>query len=249
MNNTIFRTMQILEYISTCKVGATLQDVVNEFQYPKSSVFVIIQSLLELNYVSTMPNNDKKYCLGMGAFSLGIKYYNDLDIVSECIEKLKPIADKYDKTAFVSVLDGTELVFMGKYVAPKAVLASCALGARKDVYATASGKAILAFLPEQDRNHIINNIEFKNLTENTISSREKLIDELDTTRKRGYALEMQEDRSISSCCGVPIFDYTGKVVVAISLSDVYNESIDDEKMAKELTDIANSISKSLGYHG
>lgn len=249
MNNTIFRTMEILEFISERKQGTTLQDIVNEFGYPKSSAFVIVQSLYELNYISTMPYNDKSYCLGMKAFALGIKYYNDLDIVNQCLELLKPIADKYDKTAFVSVLDGTELVFMGKYVAPKAVLASCALGARKDVYATASGKAILAFLPDQDRNNVIDKIEFKNLTEHTINTREKLIEELDVTRLRGYALEMQEDRSISSCCGVPVYDYTGKVAVAISLSDVYNANIDNEQLANELLEIASKLSKSLGYHG
>lgn len=249
MNNTIFRSMQILEYISEKKEGVTLQDIVNEFGYPKSSVFVIVQSLHELNYVGTMPYNEKKYCLGVKAFSLGMKYYNGLDVVDQCLAGLKPIADKYDKTAFVSILDGTDLVFMGKYVAPKAVLATCALGARKDVYATASGKAILAFLPEKERQVILDKIEFKHLTEHTINDKEKLIKELDITRQRGYAIEMQEDRSISSCCGVPVFDYTGKVVVALSLSDVYNEKMDNEAMANELQLIANNVSKSLGYRG
>lgn len=249
MNNTIFRTMQILQYIGDRKEGTTLRDIVNHFDIPKSSAFVIVQSLHELNYIATMPFNEKSYCLGIEAFTLGIKYFNDLDVVEQCLTFLKPLADKYDKTAFISVLDGEKIVFIGKYVAPKAVLATCALGSRKDVYATAAGKALLAFLPEQERNRILNHIEFTSLTERTINSMELLKEELEVTKNRGYSMETQEDRSISSCCGAPVFDYTGKVAVAVSLSDVYNPDIDNKQVAEELRETAKIISKSLGYHG
>lgn len=248
MNNTIFRSMQILEFIANRKEGTTLQDIVNHFEIPKSSAFVIVQSLHELNYISTMPFNDKSYCLGIEAFTLGIKYFNNLDVVEQCLNFIKPLADKYDKTAFISVLDGSKIVFIGKYVAPKAVLATCALGSRKDIYATAGGKAILAFLSDHEQERIINEIEFTTLTENTINSVEELLKELELTKIRGYAMEMQEDRSISTCCGAPVFDYTGKVAVAVSLSDVYNPELDNVKIAEELCETTKIISKSLGYH-
>lgn len=247
MNNTIFRTVQILKFIADRKNGTTLQDISSNFNIPKSSAFVIVQSLLELKFIATLPFNDKSYCLGVEAFTLGIKYYNDLDTVGYCINKISPLADKYGKTVFVSVLNDTKIAFVGKYVAPNAVLATCALGSRKDVYATASGKAFLAFIPKEESDKIVEKIEFENLTEYTINSREKLEEELDITRKRGYALERQEDRKISACCGVPIYDYTGKVVLAVSLSDVHNPNIDNEKMALELKGLADEISLSLGY--
>lgn len=247
MNNTIFRTVQILKFIAERKTGTTLQDIASNFDIPKSSAFVIIQSLLELNFISTLPFNDKSYCLGVEAFTLGIKYYNDLDVVNHCIEKIKPLADRYGKTAFVSVLNDTKIAFVGKYVAPNAVLATCALGSRKDVYATASGKAFLAFIPKVEREVIIQKIKFENLTEYTINTKEKLEAELEVTRQRGYSLERQEDRSISACCAVPIYDYTGKVILSISLSDVYNPNIDNEEMGMELKNTADDISVSLGF--
>lgn len=247
MNNTIFRTVQILKFIAERKNGTTLQDISTYFDIPKSSAFVIIQSLLELNFIDTLPFNDKSYCLGVEAFTLGIKYYNDLDTVSHCINNVKELADKYGKTAFVSVLNDTKIAFVGKYVAPNAVLATCALGSRKDIYATASGKAFLAFIPKEESDSLIEKIKFETLTEYTINTKEKLEEELDITRKRGYALERQEDRNISSCCGVPVYDYTGKVILSLSLSDVYNPNIDNEQMALELRETADKISQSLGF--
>lgn len=247
MNNTIYRTVQILKYIAERKTGTTLQDISNHFDIPKSSAFVIIQSLLELNFIATSPFNDKSYCLGVEAFTLGIKYLNDLDVVNHCIEFVKPLADKYGKTAFVSTLNDTKIVFVGKYIAPNAVLATCALGSRKDVYSTASGKVFLAFISKEERDKIIDKIKFENLTEYTINTRDKLEEELQITRNRGYSLERQEDRNISACCGVPIYDYTGKVILSISLSDVYNPNIDNLQMSLDLKEVASEISKSLGY--
>lgn len=48
--------------------GITLQEIANEMEMAKSSTYVIVQTLLELNYITTVQNNNKKYCLGIEAF-------------------------------------------------------------------------------------------------------------------------------------------------------------------------------------
>lgn len=247
MNKTLERSLSILQLIADRKNGITLQEIANEMDMAKSSAFVIVQTLLELNYISTIRDNDKKYCLGIETFSLGMKYVNDMSLVNQCAVYLKPIAEKYSKTAFVAVLNGTKIVYVHKYVAEKAMLASCALGTRKDAYATALGKAILAFLPREEQNGILDAIQFKAYTDYTITSKEKLLDELDKTKRRGYSLDVKELENITSCCGAPIFDYHGKVIAAVSLSDIYNENLDDIQVAEELKETAAQISKSLGY--
>lgn len=247
MNKTLERSLSILQLIADRKNGITLQEIANEMDMAKSSAFVIVQTLLELNYISTIRDNDKKYCLGIETFSLGMKYVNDMSLVNQCAVYLKPIAEKYNKTAFVAVLNGTKIVYVHKYVAEKAMLASCALGTRKDAYATALGKAILAFLPREEQNRILDATQFKAYTDYTITSKEKLLDELDKTKRRGYSLDVKELENITSCCGAPIFDYHGKVIAAVSLSDIYNENLDDIQVAEELKETAAQISKSLGY--
>ena len=152
-----------------------------------------------------------------------------------------------NKTAFVAVLNGSKIVYVYKYVAQNAKLASCALGTRKDVYATSLGKAILAFLPEEEQKGLLDRLQLQALTQYTITSKEKLVRELEKTKERGYSLDVRELEDITSCCGAPVFDYSGQVVAAVSLSDIYNENLDDNQVAEELKAAAMDISRGLGY--
>lgn len=247
MNRTVERTFAILQLIADNQQGITLQEIANEMGMAKSSAFVIVQTLLELNYITTVQNNNKKYCLGIETFSLGMKYVNDMSLVKQCSLFLPPIAEKYNKTAFVAVMNGSKVVYVYKYVAHNARLASCAIGTRKDAYATSLGKAIMAFLPKEEQMALVDQIEFKALTERTITSKERFVEELDRTKERGYSLDVRELEDITSCCGAPIFDFSGEVVAAVSLSDIHNDSLDDELVAKDLKEVAMQISRSLGY--
>ena len=82
-------------------------------------------------------------------------------------------------------------------------------------------------------------------TQNTITNREKLLEELEKTKTLGYSLDINEHVNTTVCCGAPIFDYTGEVIAAISLSDVLLGSI--EIMGKEVAEAARVISNTLGY--
>lgn len=247
MNRTVERTFAILHLIAERKDGMTLQEIADQMEMAKSSAFVIVQTLLELNYIDKMPNNDKKYCLGLETFSLGMKYTNDMSLIKQCSLFLPAIAEKYDKTAFAAVLSGTKVVYLYKYVARNAKLTSCPLGARKDAFATSLGKAMIAFLPKEEQLNLIERITFKSFTEKTITSKKEFLEEINRTRERGYSLDVRELEDITSCCGAPVFDYDGKVVAAVSLSDIYREDQDDIKTAEELREVAMQISKSMGY--
>lgn len=247
MNRTAERTLAILQLIANSEQGITLQEIANRMGIAKSSAFVIVHTLLQLNYIKTVENNDKKYCLGIETFSLGMKYVDDLNLTKQCEAFLPAVAEKYNKTAFLAVLNGTKVVYLYKYVAQNARLATCALGASKEAYATALGKSIIAFLPAEEQRNVLANLEFQQLTEHTITSPELFVQELNRIREQGYSTEDRELETVTSCYAVPIFDYSGKVVAAISLSDFYDPSRDDAALVDDLLKAAGNISRNLGY--
>ncbi|MFI3128838.1 MAG: IclR family transcriptional regulator [Bacillota bacterium] len=247
MNRTVLRSAQMMKFVAKNKDGVTLQTIAEHLEVPKSSAFVILQTLLELNFIVPSRYNDKKYRLGLEAFTLGMQYVNDLDVVSQCAQQLDPLADKYGKTGFVGVLSGRSIVYIHKYVADGVRLASCDLGSRKRAHITALGKAIMANLSKELLCELLEKIDFEPATENSITSRERLETQLTETKKKGYSLDDRENDTMLSCCAAPIFDYTGKVVAAISLSDLYREGEDVEQMALELKIAAEKISIQLGY--
>ena len=247
LNRTVERSMKILQLVSKSERGLTLQELSTELDVPKSSVYVIVQTLLALGYITPYRFNNKRYCIGLKLFSLGMKYLEGQNIVEECAYYLNPLAEKYHKTGFVGVLENDVIVYIHKYVGQGAVLASCALGSRHEVYATSLGKAALAFSDEETQNRIINKLELKSVTENTINSKEKLLDELALTRKRGYSTDLKEHENKTICFGVPIFDYKGQVLAAISLSDIADSSEKYENMTTELVECGKQISKAFGF--
>lgn len=245
MNRTVDRAMQILQIVSKTNDGTTLQEIADELEIPKSSAYVIVQTLLQDGYLSTMRYNDKKYRIGLKLFTLGMRYVDDLNLVAQCSQYLDPLADTYKKTAFVGVLEGTSIVYVHKYVSKDAVLASCALGSRKPAYATALGKAILAYTEAPALDAIIDQIDFSSLTEHTITSPEAFRADLAETRRRGYSVSIKEHLNNTVCCGAPVFDYTGHVIAACSLSDVHEGPVD--VMGEDLKQACRKISESLGY--
>lgn len=85
------------------------------------------------------------------------------------------------------------------------------------LHCTSLGKAILAFLPEDRAREIVDERGLPARTEHTITDEAQLFEELDTVRKRGYALDREENMIGLRCVGVPI-KHEGRVVASISLS-------------------------------
>jgi len=248
VNQTVARAMKILQTVSLHRDGMTLQEIANALDMPKSSTYVIVKTLLAGKYLAPMKQNEKKYTLGIEVFTLGMRYVNDLNWVMQCAQYLDPLAEKYNKTGFVGVLEGHSVVYVHKYVGKKALLASCALGSRQEVHATALGKALLAFSPEETLHKVLDELILSPLTKSTITDKTKLLQELVLTKQRGYSLDNKEQDVMMSCCGAPIFDYSGQVIAAVSLSDIYDSRKDETLIARELQETADEISRSLGYN-
>jgi IclR family acetate operon transcriptional repressor len=91
-------------------------------------------------------------------------------------------------------------------------------GMRRPLNCTALGKAILASLPVEQREEILPSLTYERFTQHTISNLPRLRKELARTAQRGYALDNQETNLGAICVAAPIFDESGKVTAAISLS-------------------------------
>lgn len=247
MNRTTQRTMELLHYIGNNPQGVCLQDIVDALELPKSSAYVILQTLVELNYVTPNKDNDKRYCIGVETFSLGMKYTAGTNLTKQTAEMLAPMAEKYGKTGFAGTLDGTDIVYLQKFKSTKAVLASCELGSRKPAYTTGLGKAIMAHLSPTALEEVLSKTTYERVACRTITCEADLRKQLDLVRQNGYALDIQENSDLLTCCAAPIFDYTQRVVAAVSLSDMYQEGEDMRAVAEELKKTAWLISHNLGY--
>lgn len=125
------------------------------------------------------------------------------------------------------------------------------IGMKRDLYCTAFGKAILSNFSKNELGEYFNKIELKPITKNTIIYKEELLKELENIKKRNYALDDEENELGIKCVGSAVFDYTNKVVGALSviipLKWFNQENID--RTAEKVIKIAEEISSRLGKMG
>jgi len=116
-------------------------------------------------------------------------------------------------------------------------------------YCTALGKVLLAFLPDEDQARVVGSLALMRITEQTISSRQRLLDELRAVRERGYALEVEELQPGSACVGAPIRNSGGRVIASISASIFASRARGEElpRIVDAVMSAAAEISSRLGH--
>lgn len=249
MNNTIKKAIDILEIVGDSKDrGVSLSEIIASTGIAKSTVFDIVKSLYQLNFLALSQYNEKKYVLGVHVYSLGLKYTRNKNLVETCQKYLVPIAERFKQTTFVAILEETSIIYIYKHMSSDAILASCEVGTKHYAYTTALGKSLLAFIDKEMLEIILNTTKFDKLTEQTINSKEKLLMQINEIRKNGYSVDIKENEVSRVCYGAPVFDASGKAIAAISFSDLKNDNLSDEEFGIIVRECALKISHELGYN-
>jgi len=123
------------------------------------------------------------------------------------------------------------------------------VGMRRPVYCTALGKAMLSFIPEEEQQYFFDGMSFERFTQHTIRGTAQLRKEFALIRQRGYSIDNEEAYLGSRCIGAPIFEASGKIAAALSVSGpttrVTRERV--PVVAAAAKNAAMAISRTLGY--
>ena len=151
-------------------------------------------------------------------------------------------------TVHMAVLERNEAVIIEKVEAPGLLKFATWIGRRLDVNCTGVGKALIAFLPEDEFDRHIRTKGFAKHNERTITSINKLKRELARARVLGYAFDDEEDEIGVRCIGAPIFDVSTKPVAAISVAGTTGQIPAEriEALADAVKQAATAVSLRLG---
>jgi DNA-binding IclR family transcriptional regulator len=158
------------------------------------------------------------YVLGARVFELGNAFVRRLTIWTHANELAEALATQTAETASVGVLDEGTILYIAIAHGQNELGIQSSPGARHPVHCTALGKAILAALPPRKAQAILQQRTLKRLTARTFVETAELQAELRKTAARGFAIDNEERLQGVFCIGAPIFDYSGSVVGAISIS-------------------------------
>ncbi len=201
------RAMALLDLLAAQRGPMSLARLASELALPKSSVHALCITLQEHGYLQRQA--DGAFRLGPRVMVLAESFMSSTGPVQE-FQALWPSAPP-DETVVLSVLSGTEVVYIGVLNGDRPLGIAFNVGMRLPAHMAASGKAQLAFEPEDNVKHRFGT--------DTLPPRRMagLMRELEATRHRGYGIDDEEIRAGVYCVAAPVFDASGKAVAGLGL--------------------------------
>jgi DNA-binding IclR family transcriptional regulator len=241
-SQTLSRGLKLLALIADNREGVALRELASAMSLPKSIVQRLLYSLEDEGYLKRHPSQ-VGHQLTMKLWSLGCAAVRRLDVQNVARPALEELALKSGETAKISVLDGDEVVFIDSINGSQIVRAFLPLGGRAPAHSVATGKAILAMLPE-DRG-----LKTVAITREPAQKRALLAREFEQIRKRGYAINRGEWEDDVAALAAPIFDAQQGVVASVGIILPHNR-LTGAKTAlfgRLVARAAEEISARLGY--
>lgn len=223
---SVNKAMRVIEALKSLD-GAGISELTDEVNLTKGAIHTHLQTLQKHGWVR---NNDGTYELGLQLIPLGEHVRNREILYVAGRSEINDLAEKTHEYAHLVTLEGNYEVTLYEAAGSNAVAPKYHLRLREqpqNLHITASGKAMLAHLPEERTESIINTVGLHSQTENTITSRTELFDELDEIRKKGFAINDEEETPGICSIGAPISTTDGDVLGAVSLSLPSNRLSDD----------------------
>ncbi len=212
---SLAKIMRILDSFSTIDRKLSVAEVCRITGFPRSTTHRLLASLREVGLLDQDRQRDR-YRLGLKLFELGNTVLANMDLHREAGPYVKRLGQLTGEAVHLAIFDGRRAIVVHRND-PSESSSPLALTESAPVHCTGVGKAILAF-QSQDTVDAIVKAGLQKFTEATITDGERLAQELDLVRERGYALDEGEHQPGLRCCAAPIRDHEGRVFAAISVS-------------------------------
>lgn len=239
------RTISILEIIAREKLGVTLSDIASELDIPVTSASDILKSLLETEMIELVDERSKVYGIGVKAYYIGNAFLSNTNLIDKSKSSVEELGLALNKTVFLGKEINKEITYIYKFEPRETMVSTCPIGSRTSLHNTSLGKCIMAY--DDDLRQYIKNKSLVKKTPHTITDHELLMEELIEVRNQGYAIDDREQNEMLRCIGAPIFDNTGKVIAALSISGLYSKATDIDYESKLVKAKALQISRKMGY--
>jgi DNA-binding IclR family transcriptional regulator len=209
------RTVELLELLAAAPHPMTLAEVHRELPYPKSSLLVLLRTLVGRGWLQVEPVSGR-YSIGLRALLAGSSYL-DRDLVAQFSGPLlRRLSEELDETVHVARLDGSDVIYLASRESTHHLRTTSRVGRRLPANACSLGKALLSTRSDAVVDALLPEV-LESRTPNTLADRESLFADLAVTRERGWAREVGENTAGLACVAV-VLPHDVPAVDAISCS-------------------------------
>lgn len=214
---TVEKALAIIEYLLKNEEEKRITDIAKDLKINASTIQRIVNTLYGENYLYQDPSS-RKYKLGLKFLEISKNILKQIDLRRITAPYLRELRDQTGETVHLMVLDDSVGVYIDALESLQRTRVVSSIGTRDDLYYSAVGKAILAYLSDSEVERIAKIRGLRKITHKTITNPNLLKQELKKIRNRGYSIDDEEGEVGTRCIGAPIFNHNGKVISSISIA-------------------------------
>jgi DNA-binding IclR family transcriptional regulator len=215
----VARALDVLELFLDDQETLSAPEIVARLKLPRTTAHELVTTLVARSWLAPVPGAPGRFRLGVRSFQLGSAYAGRLDLAREGRVVAEEVAAACDETVHVAILDGTDVTYVAKVDSTHAVRMVSGVGRRLPAHCTAVGKMLLAGLSgEAFDARYRRDQPLPAMTPHSVTSVAGLKRVLAGIREDGIASEYCESNPDVACVAAGVFDHTGEMVAAMSIS-------------------------------
>ena len=216
-SQSLVRGLKLLEYLSLSPGGLALSELAEMAELAPSTTHRLLQALQSQGFVS-QENEQGLWRIDVKTFRIGNSFLEARDVVAQSRPFLRRLTAETGETANLGIRDGATAVFLAQHESPQMMRMITRLGSRAPLHASGVGKALLAWMAEDDRKQLLDHHDLAKVTTNTLAAAPELQQEIARIRTQGFACDREEHAIGLHCVAACIHDQHGQPLAAISVS-------------------------------
>ncbi|MEM8869484.1 MAG: IclR family transcriptional regulator [Pseudomonadota bacterium] len=245
-DGTVGKAMDVLEAVAAFGRPVRFTELLDGQVYPKATLYRLLQTLTNQGMLSHDPDRNT-YALGMRLIRLAHGAWAQTSIAPVARPFLDQLSAKLGETVHLAQLDAGQVLYVDKRNATKPISMFSDAGKVGPAYCTGVGKAMLAFLPEDDLVRALRAQAFQSHTSATLTDPQSLRQELEQIRTQGVSFDREEHEPSIICVAVPILNTASEPMGGLSVtSTTLRHSLNDlAAYAPDLRNTAQDIATQL----
>lgn len=238
---TLGKAISVLDIVASAEAPMRFTEILDLSDQPRGTLHRQLSNLVEEGLLSL--NRDHTYSLGLRLLQFAAKAWagNRFRTIAE--PHLRTLHEQTGETVHLSVLRGTEMIYLDKVESRQAVRMYSQIGNASPVFCTGVGKAAMAALSDEALESTIGQIVFRRFTEHTLVTPQALKAEIAEIRSTGNAYDREEHEIGIRCVAAPVYSVDRSFVAGISVTGpAYRVSMESlQSWAELVRQAANAI--------
>lgn len=241
-SGTVGKALSVLDAVAAFGRPVRFGELLDRSPFPKATLYRFLQTLTAEGMLAYEPER-QTYSTGIRLVRLAHVAWAQASLAPIARPHLDALSGETGQTVHLAQLDAAQVLYVDKRNASDPLPMYSQAGKVGPAYCTGVGKAMLAFLPNDELASIIGQQSFHPFTDSTLRDAYALYQELEVIRNRGYAFDREEHEPGIICVAAPIVTTGDRVLGALSVtSSTARMSLDQlEQHATRITETARLI--------